>query len=236
MTGMLTMGAAFLLGLAGSGHCLAMCGGVTAALGLATARDASGRPRPALLLGCQIGRIVSYSLAGLLFAGALGGVVAFLDVDSVRKALRALAALALLFAALVAFGYLGNSGSRFGHALWRQLAPLGSRFLPINSLPRACAFGMLWGWMPCGFVYSVLLVATLQQSAVRGAMTMAVFGLGTLPGLFLTALASRRFVALTATRAARRVAGSVLVVSAIVTLLGPWFAHSLPGVHDWLHL
>ncbi|HXS88172.1 MAG TPA: sulfite exporter TauE/SafE family protein [Steroidobacteraceae bacterium] len=236
MTGMLTMGAAFLLGLAGSGHCLAMCGGVTAALGLATARDASGRPRPALLLGCQIGRIVSYSLAGLLFAGALGGVVAFLDVDSVRKALRVLAALALLFAALVAFGYLGNSGSRFGHALWRQLAPLGRRFLPINSLPRACAFGMLWGWMPCGFVYSVLLVATLQQSAVRGAMTMAVFGLGTLPGLFLTALASRRFVALTATRAARRVAGSVLVVSAIVTLLGPWFAHSLPGVHDWLHL
>jgi len=236
MTGMLTMGAAFLLGLAGSGHCLAMCGGVTAALGLATARDASGRPRPALLLGCQIGRIVSYSLAGLLFAGALGGVVAFLDVDSVRKALRALAALALLFAALVAFGYLGNSGSRFGHALWRQLAPLGRRFLPINSLPRACAFGMLWGWMPCGFVYSVLLVATLQQSAVRGAMTMAVFGLGTLPGLFLTALASRRFVALTATRAARRVAGSVLVVSAIVTLLGPWFAHALPGVHDWLHL
>jgi sulfite exporter TauE/SafE len=236
MTGMLTMGAAFLLGLAGSGHCLAMCGGVTAALGLATARDASGRPRPALLLGCQIGRIVSYSLAGLLFAGALGGVVAFLDVDSVRKALRVLAALALLFAALVAFGYLGNSGPRFGHALWRQLAPLGRRFLPINSLPRACAFGMLWGWMPCGFVYSVLLVATLQQSAVRGAMTMAVFGLGTLPGLFLTALASRRFVALTATRAARRVAGSVLVVSAIVTLLGPWFAHSLPGVHDWLHL
>jgi len=236
MTGMLTMGAAFLLGLAGSGHCLAMCGGVTAALGLATARDASGRPRPALLLGCQIGRIVSYSLAGLLFAGALGGVVAFLDVDSVRKALRVLAALALLFAALVAFGYLGNSGPRFGHALWRQLAPLGRRFLPINSLPRACAFGMLWGWMPCGFVYSVLLVATQQQSAVRGAMTMAVFGLGTLPGLFLTALASRRFVALTATRAARRVAGSVLVVSAIVTLLGPWFAHSLPGVHDWLHL
>jgi len=236
MTGMLTMSAAFLLGLAGSGHCLAMCGGVTAALGLATARDASGRPRPALLLGCQIGRIVSYSLAGLLFAGALGGVVAVLDVDSVRKALRALAALALLFAALVAFGYLGNSGSRFGHALWRQLAPLGRRFLPINSLPRACAFGMLWGWMPCGFVYSVLLVATLQQSAVRGAITMAVFGLGTLPGLFLTALASRRFVALTATRAARRVAGSVLVVSAIVTLLGPWFAHSLPGVHDWLHL
>jgi uncharacterized protein len=236
MTGMLTIGASFLLGLAGSGHCLAMCGGVTAALGLATARDARGRPRPALLLGCQVGRIVSYSLAGLLFAGALGGVIALLDIESVRKGLRVLAALALLFAALVAFGYVGNSASRFGQAIWLRLAPLGRRFLPIDSLPRACGFGMLWGWMPCGFVYSVLLIATLQQSAVRGAITMAVFGLGTLPGLFLTALASRRFVALTATRAARRVAGSVLVVSAIVTLLGPWFAHSLPGAHAWLQL
>lgn len=226
MTGMLTIGAAFLLGLAGSGHCLAMCGGVTAALGLATARDANGCTRPALLLGCQIGRITSYSLAGLLLAGTLGGVVALLDVESVRRALRALAALALLFAALVAFGYLSNSASRAGHVLWRQLAPLGRRFLPIDSLPRACAFGMLWGWMPCGFVYSVLLVATLQHSAVQGAITMAAFGLGTVPGLFLTALASRRFVALVATRAARRVAGSVLVISAITTLLGPWFSHA----------
>jgi sulfite exporter TauE/SafE len=236
MSGMLTIGAAFLLGLAASGHCLAMCGGVTAALGLATARDASGRVRIPLLLACQIGRIVSYSLAGLLVAGALGGVVAFLDVESVRRVLRVFAALALLFAALVAFGFVGDSGSRFGHAVWRQLAPLGRRLLPINSLPRACAFGMVWGWMPCGFVYSVLLVATLQHSAVQGAITMAAFGLGTLPAMFLTSLASRRFVPLIATRAARRVAGSVLVVSAIVTVLGPWFAHVIPGVHGLLHL
>ena len=95
---------------------------------------------------------------------------------------------------------------------------------------------MIWGWMPCGFVYSVLLIATLQYSAVHGAMTMAAFGLGTIPAMFLTSLASRRFVRLIATRAARRVAGSVLVVSAIVTVLGPWFAHAIPGVHGLLHL
>jgi sulfite exporter TauE/SafE len=228
MTGMLTIGAALLLGLAASGHCLAMCGGVTAALGLATARDANGRPRLSLLLGCQLGRVVSYSLAGLVVAGALGGVVAFLDAESVRRVLRALAALALLFAALVAFGLIGNPGSRLGQAVWRQLAPLGRRLLPINSLPRAFAFGAIWGWMPCGFVYSVLLVATLQQSALRGAITMAAFGLGTLPAMFLTSLASRRFVPLLANAAARRVAGSVLVISSITTLLGPWFAHVHP--------
>jgi sulfite exporter TauE/SafE len=233
MTGMLTIGAAFLLGLAASGHCLAMCGGVTAALGLATARDASGRTRPALLLGYQAGRIASYSLAGFIFAGTLGGVIELLDVESVRRVLRGLAALALLLSALVAFGYLGNSGSGFGQVVWRQLAPLGRRFLPVASLPRACAFGMVWGWMPCGFVYTVLIIATLQQSAARGALTMAAFGLGTVPALLLTSLASRRFVGVTASRTARRVAGSVLVICAVVTLLGPWFAHAVPGVHHY---
>lgn len=236
MTGMLTIGAALLLGLAASGHCLAMCGGVTAALGVATACNSNGRPRPALLLGCQVGRIISYSIAGLLLAGTLGGVVELLDVEAVRRVLRALAALALLSAALVTFGYVGNSASRIGLAVWRHLAPLGRRLLPIDSLPRACAFGMVWGWMPCGFVYSVLLIATLQHSALQGAITMAAFGLGTLPGLFLTALASRRFAAVIATPSARRVAGSVLVLSAIVTLLGPWLPHAHLGVHSLLHL
>jgi sulfite exporter TauE/SafE len=235
MSGTLTILAAFLLGLAASGHCLAMCGGVTAALGLATACNARGRSRPTLLLGYQVGRIASYSLAGLLSAGVLGGVIELLDVELVRRVLRSLAALALLCAALVAFGLLSDSGSGPGHALWRQLAPLGRRFLPIDSLPRALAFGMVWGWMPCGFVYTVLLIATLQHSASRGAITMAAFGLGTVPAMLLTSLASRRVVAVIATRAARRVAGSVLLISAIVTLLGPWLSHVLPGIDHLLH-
>jgi sulfite exporter TauE/SafE len=227
MSETLTVGAALLLGLAASGHCLAMCGGLTAALGLATARTADGRARPTLLLGYQLGRIASYSMAGLLFAGALGGLIALLDVESVRRVLRGLAALTLVLGALVAFGRVGNSGSALGHALWRRLAPHGRRFLPIDSLPRAFAFGMVWGWMPCGFVYTVLLIATLQHSALRGAMIMAAFGVGTIPALLLTSLASRRFVGAIATPAARRTAGSILLLSAIVTLLGPWLVHAV---------
>ena len=86
----LTLGAAFLLGLAASGHCLVMCGGITAALGMAASKDANGRTRPALLLTYQAGRIVSYSLAGLLLAGVFGGLVSLLDIESVRRTLRAL--------------------------------------------------------------------------------------------------------------------------------------------------
>jgi sulfite exporter TauE/SafE len=104
MNGALTLGAALLLGFAASGHCLVMCGGISAALGMAAAKDAQGRTRLSLILSYQLGRISSYALAGLLLAGILGGLVSLLDIESVRRTLRALSAFALLLGALVAFG------------------------------------------------------------------------------------------------------------------------------------
>jgi hypothetical protein len=234
MNGVLSLGAAVLLGLAASGHCLVMCGGISAALGLAASKDSAGRTRPPLLLSYQLGRIAAYSLAGLLLAGIFGGLIDLLDIESVRRTLRALSASALLLAALVAFGLLRDPGSGIGRKLWQRLAPLGRRLLPVTTLPRAFAFGMVWGWMPCGFVYSVLTVAALQLDAVRGAMTMAAFGLGTAPALLIASLGAQRLKAFAGLPSARRMAGSVLLLSAALTLAGPWVEHSLPGLHAWL--
>jgi len=234
MNGALTLGAAFLLGLAASGHCLVMCGGISAALGMATAKDAHGRTRPALLLTYQLGRIASYALAGLLFAGVIGGLVSLLDIESVRRTLRALSALALLLGALVAFGRVRDPGIGIGRKIWPKLAPLGRKLLPVKTLSRGFAFGMVWGWMPCGFVYSVLLIATLQLDAGRGAMTMASFGLGTAPALFIAAFGAERLKGFASRPAARHLAGSVLVLSALLTVAGPWMEHSMPGLHAWL--
>jgi uncharacterized protein len=234
MNGVLTLSAAVLLGLAASGHCLVMCGGISAALGMAASKDFAGRTRPLLLLGYQLGRISAYSLAGLLLAGIFGGLISLLDIESVRRTLRALSALALLLAALVAFGRLRDPGSGIGRKLWQRLAPLGRRLLPVTTLPRAFAFGMVWGWMPCGFVYSVLLVAALQLDAVHGAMTMAAFGLGTAPALLIAALGAQRFKGFAALPATRHIAGSVLLLSAVLTLVGPWVEHSLHALHAWL--
>jgi sulfite exporter TauE/SafE len=128
-----------------------MCGGITAALCLATAKRADGRPRRDLLLFYQLGRVLSYTLAGFLFGGLAGGIIAWLDIETVRRALRAISALVLLFGALVAFGALRDPGRGMG-LIWSKLAPLGRRLLPVTSPWRALAFGMLWGWMPCGFV------------------------------------------------------------------------------------
>lgn len=230
MSDSLTLFAALLLGLAASGHCLVMCGGISAALGIATARRADGRPRPWLLIGYQIGRAASYTLAGLLLGGALGALIGVLDIESVRRALRVLAAAALLLGALVAFGRVRDPGFGIGHKLWQRIAPLGRRLLPVTSLPRALAFGMVWGFMPCGFVYTVLIISALQGDALHGAMTMAAFGIGTLPSMTLAAFGAQRFAGFSARPAARRIAGFALLASAVLTLAGPWLPHA-----TWLH-
>jgi len=235
MNGALTLSAALLLGFAASGHCVLMCGGISAALGMAAARDERGRTRPAIIVSYQLGRIFSYTLAGLLIAGIFGGLVSLLDVDSVRKTLRTLSALALLLGALVAFGGVRDPGAGLiGRRLWPKIAPLGRRLLPVNTLPRGFAFGMVWGWMPCGFVYSVLLIASLQLDAVNGALIMFAFGLGTSPALFIAALGAERFRSFSARPGARHLAGTVLLVSALLTFAGPWLEHILPGAHAWL--
>lgn len=230
----LTLGAALLLGLAASGHCVLMCGGISAALGVATAKDTRGRQRVGLLVAYQLGRIASYTLAGALFAGAFGTAIAALDHAAVRFTLRALAAAAFLLAALVASGRLRDPGHFIGRRVWPKLAPLGRRLLPVATLPRALAFGMIWGWMPCGFVYTVLLIATLQLDAGRGAATMAAFGVGTAPALLAAAFGAQRFAGWTTRPLGRRIAAFALTMSAILTLAGPMLVAALPGLHPFL--
>lgn len=233
MNGALTLGAALLLGLAASGHCLVMCGGISAALGIATVKGANGRPLPRLLVGYQLGRVASYTLAGLLLGGVFGGLIGLLDSDDLRRALRVLAALALLMGALVAFGGVREPGFGVGRRLWSRIAPLGRRLLPVTTLPRSFAFGMVWGFMPCGFVYTVLLIATVQLDAARSALTMAAFGLGTLPAMFLAAFGAQRYAGFSARPAARRIAGTALLLSATLTLVAPWLPENA-WLHAWL--
>ena len=226
----LTLSAALLLGLAASGHCVVMCGGIAGALGMATATGRSGRPRMILLVSYQLGRIISYALAGAMIGGALGGIVALLDIEAVRLGMRAMSALALLIAAGVAFGKVRDNGLGVGGWLWPRLAPLGRRLLPVTTLPRALGFGMIWGWMPCGFVYSVLLIAALAADPWQSAATMTAFGMGTIPAMLATALGAPQLLRLAGVPRARMAAGIVLLACAAVTLAVPW----LP-LHDATH-
>ena len=234
MTGGLTLGAALMLGIAASGHCLVMCGGISAALGLATAKRTDGRSRMSLLVAYQAGRMLSYSIAGALLGGVLGIIVSWLDFDVVRQGLRALSAVALAAAALVAFGALRDPGSRVGRLVWPRLAPLGRRLLPVTSVSRALGFGMVWGWMPCGFAYTVMLIAALEQDTFRSAATMLAFGIGTAPAMIAVAFGTKSAAAFAAGSTGRKVAGAALLAGAALTLFAPHILAAAPWLHPWM--
>src|SRR5581483_5027187 len=163
---------AFALGLAGSGHCLVMCGGINAALAIATRAGADGRPRFDLLLGYQAGRIGSYVLAALLLGGAGTALGQALDAERVRLVLRGIGAVAIAAVALSLLLRGRGLDMALGHRLWPRLAPLARGLLPVRNLGQALALGALWGWMPCGLAYSMLLVAWLAMDPLQSALTM----------------------------------------------------------------
>ena len=217
------LGSALVLGLLGGGHCLGMCGGLMGALTLAIPPEQRGR-RLRLLLAYNLGRILSYASAGLLL-GLAGWAVAS---SPAALALRVVAALLLIAMGLYLAGWWSGLTriEALGRGLWRHIQPLASRLLPVSSLPRALLLGALWGWLPCGLVYSTLLWAASQGNAGYSAALMLAFGLGTWPVLLATGLAAERVNTLLRRRSVR-VAGGVLVM-----LFGVW---TLPGPHQhWL--
>lgn len=214
---------AFVLGLLGGGHCLGMCGGLMGALTLAIPPAQRAR-RLRLLLGYNLGRVLSYATAGVL-VGLAGWAVAS---SPAALALRVVAAALLIGMGLYLAGWWHGLTriEALGRGLWRHLQPIASRLMPVTRLPQAVLLGTLWGWLPCGLVYSTLLWAASQGDALDSALLMLVFGVGTWPVLLATGLAAERLTALLRRRQVRA-AGGVLVI-----LFGLW---TLPGPHqDWL--
>lgn len=151
---------ALILGLLGGGHCLGMCGGLMGALTLAIPAEQRGR-RLRLLLAYNLGRILSYACAGLLL-GLAGWAVARTPLAG---ALRVVAGLLLIAMGLYLAGWWSGLTrvEALGRGLWRHLEPFARRLLPVSSLPRALLLGAIWGWLPCGLVYSTLLWATSRD-------------------------------------------------------------------------
>ncbi|MGH8436400.1 MAG: sulfite exporter TauE/SafE family protein [Pseudomonas sp.] len=214
---------ALILGLLGGGHCLGMCGGLMGALTFAIPPEQRSR-RLHLLLAYNLGRILSYASAGLLI-GLAGWAVAS---SPAALGLRVVAALLLIAMGLYLAGWWSGLTriETLGRGLWRYIQPFASRLMPVSSLPRALLLGALWGWLPCGLVYSTLLWAASQGDALDSALLMLAFGLGTWPVLLATGMAAERLTSVLRKRKVR-MAGGLLVM-----LFGLW---TLPGPHQaWL--
>lgn len=195
--------ALFLVGLLGGTHCVGMCGGIVGALSMGAA------PRWSMQIAYNLGRIASYTLAGTLvgWLGATGGALA--GQWPLRMMLYLFANLMLIAMGLYLLGLTRALAftERAGQRLWRHIQPLTRRFLPARSPAQALPLGLLWGWLPCGLVYSALATALASGSAVRGGLSMLAFGLGTLPNLLLAGIVLVRLRAVVQTTWLRSLSG-----------------------------
>lgn len=195
----------FLSGLLGGVHCAGMCGGLVGAMSLNL--PAANRHR--LIMGYNLGRLTSYVLAGAL-AGAVGASSLLLQqLLPISIALYLIANLLLIGLGL----YLAGLSSaitqleRLGGRLWRVIQPRLARHLPIRRLSDAWWAGMVWGWLPCGLVYTALVSALASGSPWRGAGVMLAFGLGTLPNLIAMGLSAQQLLRWLQQAWVRRLAG-----------------------------
>ncbi|MGL1956751.1 MAG: sulfite exporter TauE/SafE family protein [Colwellia sp.] len=195
---------AFIIGLLGSAHCIGMCGGITTML-------TSSLPQPplntkqniainvltpqsnkttnlALVLYYNLGRIATYA-----FIGAIVGFTGSIAAKNVGVPIAGLRIIAAIFLILLGL-YLGNwlmwlnRIEAIGKILWQKISPLTKKVIPVDTPFKALGLGALWGWLPCGLVYSTLTWALASGSLFSGAAIMICFGLGTLPALVTLSL------------------------------------------------
>ena len=219
------LGAAATLGLAGSVHCLGMCGGIAAAAGTRLG-DGSGPGAIPRGVAFNAGRVASYAALGALDGAVAGALLGQFPLRPFAVSLRLLAALLMLAMGLsLLSGRDLLSLERLGGRVWRRLRPLAGRVLGLPGALRFAALGMLWGFLPCGLVYSALALAAVAGSATGGAAAMLAFGVGTLPSMLAVTLAGTAVTRRFAGTRTRRAAGALMVAFAAWTALGLMAPH-----------
>ncbi len=232
-----SLSAAFLLGLFSSAHCVGMCGGIMGALSMAVPANARAR-RWVILLSYNLGRIFSYALMGAI----VGAFSRQITEAGGAEWLRWLAGVLLIAMGL----YLANwwKGLTYleagGRYLWAYLQPIGKALMPVDNAAKAVALGGIWGWLPCGLVYSALAYAMAQGHSTGGGLVMLAFGLGTLPSVLATGFVAQQLGRLLQRRQIRWSFALLVILFGLWTIWGGGHgshqhhhdAHQQPGAMD----
>jgi len=214
---------AFFAGLLGSGHCFAMCGGISAGLGslpdpATGGNQGKSKALPAVLF--NLGRVLSYAILGLVSAWILSRAGQHLNIPRWAMILRVLTAMMIF---LIGLQFLFNwqllAGiERVGAKAWKLVLPVAVRASRMPGGSGRLLLGLCWGLLPCGLVYSVLLTAAVAGSPVVGALVMLAFGAGTLPSMLGMSLTAPVLAAFLSDRWVRKLMGAALVLLAILSV------------------
>ena len=210
--------ASFVTGFLGSAHCFGMCGGISGLFAV-NASVASLRAQFPKAIAYNLGRILTYAIIG---AGvAVLGKSAVASIPALMAPIRLASGALIIFVGLqLAFGWrilapLENAGAR----LWKRIAPAAKSLVPVNTIPQAFGLGLIWGWLPCGLVYSVLLLAATTAEPAGGGLVMIAFGLGTMPAMVATGVSASKLAQFMSGK--RMGAGLLIVLLGLATIAMP---------------
>jgi sulfite exporter TauE/SafE len=210
--------AAFITGLLGSAHCLGMCGGISGLFAV-NASITSMKQQFPKAISYNAGRIATYAILGVVVAMLGKGAVG--SIPDLAAPVRLASGLLIMLVGLqVAFGWrllslVENAGAR----LWRRVAPAAKGLVPVENLLQALGLGLIWGLLPCGLVYSVLLLAATTADPSSGALVMIAFGLGTMPAMVATGVSASKLAQFMNRR--RMGAGILIILMGIATIAMP---------------
>ena len=217
---------AFLMGLFGALHCVGMCGSIMGVLTLSLPQEI--RRQPPLLLGYlgyySVGRILSYTVAGTLVGGFGSGLVFRLSPEYGHTILLLIATVLMVAVGLYLAGWFPALAyiEKAGAPIWKKLEPLGRKLLPVVHPWQALLYGLIWGWLPCGLVYSALFIALGQGGMMQGGLFMLLFGLGTLPAVMATGIFADQILRFSRNPQLRMLAGVLLILFALTGLIINW--------------
>lgn len=206
--------AALLVGFFSAGHCFGMCGGIVGVFStnLPLHHRVSPRHRIIYILTYNVGRIISYMTAGAL----IGYSISYFAVksSSIVYSLQIFSGFMLIAIGLYLANWLNliRKTEVIGKLLWPKISPLAQRFVPFKSPLSALPFGIIWGWLPCGLVYSVLTWSAASGSALNGALIMLGFGLGTLPAMISMGYFSQQLKILIKNKWIRIISALIIII------------------------
>ncbi|RUM90189.1 MAG: sulfite exporter TauE/SafE family protein [Thiomicrospira sp.] len=213
---------ALMVGLLGGIHCLGMCGGVVGSLtfNLKPEVQLSWWRMFPYQLSYNAGRLTSYVLIGSLFGFLGNSLISLTSFLPLQQTLQIVAGLFMIVLGLYLGGWWNGivAVERLGQGVWKRLAPLTKKMMPVQNFYQAWLYGLVWGWLPCGLVYSMLIMALSAGGGMEGGLVMLAFGLGTLPNLLLMGSFAFFFTKLARTLWVRRLAGFLVIVMGGVQL------------------
>lgn len=217
--------AAFVMGLLSSLHCIGMCGSIIGSLTYSLKPELRNDKLKlfSIVLNYNLGRVFSYAVAGAL-AGMLEAFLSLpLSQGDAHRVLQLLSAIIMAGAGLYIagwfprFAYIEKMGSR----LWKLIEPFGRRLIPVKNRTQAFLFGMVWGWLPCGLIYTALTLAATTGNVVHSSLTMLTFGLGTLPAVMGVGIMTTLLTRLYKSRQLKYIAGALFIIFALLAAF-PW--------------